>query len=497
MKYQRRSKVISLLLLLSCTYLATMSAQKTEATQPPQRMRLCISPTACANLTWASDHYDGRGDNETEVSSRYWITVWKTDHVELTGKTAKAVDGVYPAEGRFHGRISPSGGSLIDALYDWRVGYGKSGTADFTLRWDKTPSNVIAAANTGRTETPQQAKTAPDVPPPGALPPVASRPKAQANEVAELTGVPGALHQCEGDQCTRGGGGAVWLFQGRTGQAMWHYGAVASLTVQKFDGHTIIIHREDPNPSYSSPRFADLNKRPDGVFFADYVGTIHGNRIDGTVTFNGGGKGTWYAAIPDALCEPFDECPLDLNQFMRLGHNAAQEKLYASALHCFLIGAAQGNGEAQSLAGLMLRDGHGVPANEGAAFYLLKKSAEQGNYNGELGLAQMYEAGEGTQKDPQQAAFWRNRAQAQLQQMQAQQQQREASNALGALLFLGLAAAIIGESGPSGDSGESHSSFTSNPNEQRMQRERDFDYWSHGGTNISAPDGYRCATGPC
>lgn len=310
-----------------------------------------------------------------------------------------------------------------------------------------------------------------------------------------IPAIPGAILQCEGDQCTRGGGGAVWLFDGRSGQAMWHYGAIANLTVRQFDGHTIVIHREDPNPSYSSPRFADPTKRSDGVFFADYVGTIHGDRIDGTVIWNGGGQGTWYATIPENLCQPFEQCPLDVGQMMQLGQNAARAKEYAPALHCFLIGAMQGNADAQSLAGLMLRDGEGVPPNETAAFYLLQRSAEQDNYNGELGLAKMYEAGLGTPKDPERAGFWKNRAEARLQQMQAAQAQRDTTNVVGALLFLGLAAALVGDSGSSAsDSVHAPSSADLN---QQMRRRRDFDYWSNGGTNLSAPDGYRCQAGRC
>jgi hypothetical protein len=311
--------------------------------------------------------------------------------------------------------------------------------------------------------------------------------------------VPTAMLQCEGDQCTRGGGGAIWLFQGSSGQAMWHYGAIAKLTVERFDGRNIVIHREDPNPSYSSPRFADLSKRPDGVFFADYYGTISGNRIDGTVIWNGGGKGTWYATLPQELCKPFEQCPLDASQMVQLGENAVRARLYSPAMHCFLIAAAEGNADGQSLAGLMLRDGQGVAANENAAFYMLRKSAEQNNYNGEIGLASMYELGLGTAKDPAQAASWKNRAQTQLQQMQAQQAQREAEATIGGIIFLGIAAALVAEaaSGPSDGDMSTFQNSTFQNYEQRRQRMRDFDYWSNGGTNMSAPPGYRCQYGPC
>ena len=96
-------------------------------------MRLCI-PQGCANLTWNRDHYDGRGDNAMDVSSRYWIVVWEQDHVELKGITV-AAPGTYPAEGVFRGRISPQGDGLTDAVDDWRVGPMNSGRMGFTLTW--------------------------------------------------------------------------------------------------------------------------------------------------------------------------------------------------------------------------------------------------------------------------------------------------------------------------------------------------------------------------
>ena len=85
-------------------------------------MRLCIS-TSCTNLTWARDRYGARNDGKTEISSRYWITEWSTHHVELAGKTAFAMDGVFPAEGTFTGKISPAGNSVLDGQEDWRIGY--------------------------------------------------------------------------------------------------------------------------------------------------------------------------------------------------------------------------------------------------------------------------------------------------------------------------------------------------------------------------------------
>jgi hypothetical protein len=177
----------------------------------------------------------------------------------------------------------------------------------------------------------QQAQSAPPAVPAQSHPDLAS----VRDDPAAI--VPSAMAQCEADQCTRGGGGGIWIFQGRKGMAVWRFGAIADLTVEKFDGHTIVIHREDPNPSYSSPRFADLKKRPDGVFFADYIGTVQGNRIDGTVSWNGGGQGTWFALLPATLCNPMSQCPLSVDQVRVLQRRALAANLFQAAAICARI----------------------------------------------------------------------------------------------------------------------------------------------------------------
>jgi len=54
---------------------------------------------------------------------------------------------------------------------------------------------------------------------------------------------------------------------------MWLYQAVVKLTVVAFDGKTIHIRRADPIGSYQS-QFVN-----GAEFYADYFGTISGNRI--------------------------------------------------------------------------------------------------------------------------------------------------------------------------------------------------------------------------
>jgi hypothetical protein len=292
------------------------------------------------------------------------------------------------------------------------------------------------------------------------------------------------------------------VFQGPRGQAMWHYGAIASLTVRAFDGRTIVIHREDPNPSYSSPRFADPTKRSDGVFFADYIGTIHGDRVDGVVTWNGGGKGTWYATIPQSLCGPSFRCPLDVGQLIQLGQNSLQAKLNYSALRCFWAAAAVGDSDGQAFAGIMTRDGIGTPANPSQGVRLLEASANQGNYSGALALSQSYEMGLGVPKDPAQAQYWKEKAvrrAEELRQQTARQEQQQQQQQIGELVLgvvvIGAIAALLSSGSGDSDSGSADSGSSSHGDgydaASAMRRSealsRRAEWYSHGGA-FGGPD---------
>ena len=132
-----------------------MARPQPSTTPPPGRpaaapasMRLCIGPTACANLTWNGDHYDGRGDNEQNVSSRYWIKSWSNGWVVLLGRTSAPADGVNPAEGNFSGRIAPDGESLYGGIDEYWVGNGPHNSMPFTLVWGSQLATVPAGSPT-------------------------------------------------------------------------------------------------------------------------------------------------------------------------------------------------------------------------------------------------------------------------------------------------------------------------------------------------------------
>lgn len=267
------------------------------------------------------------------------------------------------------------------------------------------------------------------------LPPIANAQSAISN----LNKFPSVLYECDGDQCTRGGGGAIWVFEGRRGQAMWHYGAVADLTIEAFDGRNFVIRRVDPAGTYSS-RFAP----PGQLFTAVYKGTIDGDHINGTVP---SWHGTWYARTPSIPCSPFAECPLDINQVSTLGQNAFNAKEYSAALLCFLISAGQGNADAEGVAGLMLLKGIGTSPDYEMAFRMLRQSAEQDDVNGEIGLARMYELGLGPvkQRNPDVATFLAGLAKHRSEELEARRQQTQNVAGISAGdLLLGVMAAAGG-----------------------------------------------------
>jgi hypothetical protein len=239
---------------------------------------------------------------------------------------------------------------------------------------------------------------------------------------------PQALTECEANQCeTAGAGGAVWIFEGNRGQAMWRFGPVASLSIDKFDGHTIVISRTDP-PNSASSGFA-----PGGQFRAVYSGTIHGNRIDGTVVWNGdtSHSGTWYAAIPQKLCVPFADCPLTMQQMLDLGGNTYQAGLHLAGERCFRVAAEQGDTDGEAYLGFVLYQDKGNPARAAEAFKWATKSAAGNNGLGEILLGHIYQHGVGTAPNAELAQSWLDKGHAKMKQDEAAQVQQQVRQVIG------------------------------------------------------------------
>ena len=98
---------------------------------------------------------------------------------------------------------------------------------------------------------------------------------------------------------------------------------------------------------------------------------------------------------------------------------------YATALRLALELAPQGDALAQSLLGLLYRDGRGVPQDYQQAVEWFRKAAEQGRLNAQYNLGFMYETGRGVAKDPAEAIKWWRKA--------AEHGMAPAQNALGVL----------------------------------------------------------------
>jgi hypothetical protein len=115
--------------------------------------------------------------------------------------------------------------------------------------------------------------------------------------------VPQTLSECELNRCDPGAMG-TWTFTGRSGLATWPNGGRATLTVERFDAETVVIHRIDSPGSIGY-----------GIV-GQYTGTRHGDVIDGTLVWTKpGGTPTmarWHARIQstaDQLTRPSSPTP--------------------------------------------------------------------------------------------------------------------------------------------------------------------------------------------
>jgi TPR repeat protein len=311
--------------------------------------------------------------------------------------------------------------------------------------WDEWCSNRDAADNRAlrplTRDPPAEANGASSAPPSANLgrPALGDRPspaRPAGSYTADSISIPARLYECEADQCAPGGGGSsgTWDFQGPKGHAKWVYGAVANLTVESFSADHVVIRRADPPGTYS------------GGLTAVYTGTIHGDRVDGSVSWNGGAPGKWFAFIHQS-CDPDNPFHVGPDEALLRGQLYYGTSSFTNSACWFFIGASQENARAQAMLAFQLREGKGLlnrnPVN---AFYFAQKSANQGDYYGESLLAEMYQLGEGTTADKNKAATWAARAKLQSPEYQAKQraQANSQTNAAASALLMLFGAAMIG-----------------------------------------------------
>jgi hypothetical protein len=201
--------------------------------------------------------------------------------------------------------------------------------------------------------------------------------------------------------CENGGFcNAAWIFQGSTGTGTWF--------AQKPVRSTLTILRSDPD--YISIRRTDLS----GAVSATYTGSLRGDRYEGTIVWSRGGPsgqatGRWTGIVPRTTCS--GRTDLEAQDAMLLGQYALMFKRDRAALDCYTIAAKAGDSSAETAVGLFYYQGRGAaPQDYKEAFFWLHQAADQGVYAAQRTVAEMYTAGQGTQRDLTLASIYTARA---------------------------------------------------------------------------------------
>lgn len=134
------------------------------------------------------------------------------------------------------------------------------------------------------------------------------------------------MTECEGGQCVPGGDGpGNWTFNDREGHGVWPgSGAIANLTVERFDAGGVVIRRHD------------ISGRTPG-FVAIYTGKIYGNRIEGDVTWSWPGVwskspvGKWYATFDAPTTAALSDQPKQSNSAVASAQGSQTDRSVSSA----------------------------------------------------------------------------------------------------------------------------------------------------------------------
>jgi hypothetical protein len=207
--------------------------------------------------------------------------------------------------------------------------------------------------------------------------------------------LPTELLVCE----NHGACNAAWVLHGSEGTGTWFAQKPirAALTVINSAPDNIRIHRADTS---------------DGVA-ANYVGSLRGDHFAGTIIWSGGDypgekTGSWTATIPQTTCP---NQGLEPEEAMRIGQTALMFHHDRSALDCYVVAASAGDATAQTVVGLTYYQGRpSVPQDYAQALVWLQKAADQGVYNAQKTVSEMYLAGQGTRPNPTMAQIYKARA---------------------------------------------------------------------------------------
>jgi hypothetical protein len=203
----------------------------------------------------------------------------------------------------------------------------------------------------------------------------------------------------------------AWIIHGSEGTATWfaRNPTRAKLTVIRSAPDDILIRRTDITDAVT----------------ATYAGSLRGDHYSGTIVWSSPGHpgeatGTWTASVPQTNCP--SEAGLEVEDALRIGQNALMFHRDRDALNCYTVAAQAGDALAQAAVGLTYYQGRGAIAQDYTqAFFWLHKAADQGLYAAQRTVAEMYAAGQGTQRDATLAGIYTARADEQKHDLERQQ----------------------------------------------------------------------------
>ncbi len=215
------------------------------------------------------------------------------------------------------------------------------------------------------------------------------------NAVTAENALPHELLVCEnGGLCN-----AAWIFKGSAGAGTWfaRNPTRATLTVVRAEPNYLMIRRTDVT----------------GGLSATYTGSPRGDHWGGTIVWNNGNRGqatgTWIAFVPQTDCT--GRADLEPADAMLTGQYALMFQRDRDALNCYLVAAKAGDATAQTAVGMLYYQGRGAAGQDyKEAFFWLHKAADQGIYAAQRTVAEMYTAGQGTQRDAALASIYTARA---------------------------------------------------------------------------------------
>ncbi len=226
---------------------------------------------------------------------------------------------------------------------------------------------------------------------------------------------PQELLVCE----NKGACNAAWSFRGNNGTGTWfgRKATSASLEIVRLEPDYIVIRRTDP----------------EGKGSATYAASLRGDRYVGTIIWSapgnpGSSTGSWTATVPQTNCS--GQQGLDADGAIRIGQYALMFKRDKDSLSCYLVAARAGDATAQTAVGLFYYQGREtIPQDYGQAFVWLRKAADQGVYAAQRTVAEMYTAGQGTQRDSTMARIYTARADEQKHDLERRQDAAEQAQA--------------------------------------------------------------------